>query len=148
GDGTFRDISRVSGISVAAGGCSVAFTDYNKDGFQDILVGDCALTAQSPIAFQLYSNNGDMTFTDVANDVGLNPSKEQFTYGAFRTSIAFADYDGDGDEDLFVTGYGTPPGTNFCSSQIYCPSALFKLNDDHTFSKVSEVGGTDLPNKA
>lgn len=47
----------------------------------------------------LYRNNGDGTFTDVTEQVGLNPDM-------YAVAVTAADYDNDGFVDLLVTGYG------------------------------------------
>jgi hypothetical protein len=47
----------------------------------------------------LYRNNGNGHFTDVTEQSGLDPDM-------YSIAVAAADYDNDGNEDLFVTGYG------------------------------------------
>jgi hypothetical protein len=68
---------------------SVSTVDFDADGFDDLFVTD---RWQSP---QLLRNNGDFTFTDVAEEAGID-IKEMATCGYFF------DFDNDGDSDLLV----------------------------------------------
>lgn len=91
-------------IEETGSGC--ALFDYDNDGFLDILLiqagpfprksGDDP--AQTHPA--LYHNNGDGTFTDVTPGSGLD---HDFGYGQ---GVAVGDYDNDGYDDLYLTGYG------------------------------------------
>jgi hypothetical protein len=60
---SFEDIGVSSGTNALAESMGVAIADYDRNGFMDIYVTFCGLSA-------LYRNNGDETFTDVAEAVG------------------------------------------------------------------------------
>ncbi len=80
----------------------VAAFDYNNDGHTDIyFVNGAALPAlrkTSPEYWnRLFRNNGDGTFTDVT--AAAKVEGEGYAMG-----VATADYDNDGDQDLFATG--------------------------------------------
>jgi hypothetical protein len=81
-------------------GGTAAFFDYNRDGFLDLFfVQGAALPGYQGLPLSgnvLYGNNGDGTFTDVTVEAGLTDQR----YGL---GVAAADYDNDGDTDLFVT---------------------------------------------
>ncbi len=84
-------------------GCGVAFIDYDRDGWQDIIL----LTGQrrsTPNPFnatiRLYHNNRDGTFKDVSASSGLART------GLWATGITVGDYDNDGFDDVFITCYG------------------------------------------
>jgi hypothetical protein len=85
-------------------GSGVAWIDYNKDGYLDLLLlqdgpvkpGSFSGALPTP---KLYRNNGDGTFTDVTRQVGLD-------HPGFGMGAAVGDYDNDGYDDLFVTYFG------------------------------------------
>src|SRR5437588_12717325 len=81
----------------------VAIFDYDNDGWMDLLflnAGDSPFFHPAkPLYPALYRNNHDRTFTDVTAKAGLN-------INLFAMGAAVADYDGDGFEDLLITGYG------------------------------------------
>ena len=130
GDLTFTDISQSSGIDVAMGACVVGFSDYNRDGWTDIFVGNCNDIFFRPVPFNLFRNNGDLTFTDVAEDANLDID------GAWM-GITFGDIDVDGDLDIFASNFGTSspfPGR-------VAPHALFENNGDGTYTDIAESAG-------
>lgn len=104
--GGFRDALPQSGITFRMGqqlaerftislydhGSGVAVADYNGDGLDDVLFlnqfGENAL----------YRNRGDGTFDDATSQAGPLTLADRVCVGA-----AFADYDNDGDQDLYVT---------------------------------------------
>jgi len=98
-DGTFRDVTAEAGLSqnyhfsFDAGWC-----DYNYDGWPDLyVVNDFGRK-------NLYRNNRDGTFTDVAEAAGvldIGPGM----------SCAWLDYDNDGNQDLYVSDMWEPAGT-------------------------------------
>ena len=98
-------------------GGGVAVFDFNNDGFDDIY----AVNSLGPNA--LYRNNGDGTFTDVAAAAGVDDPE------GYGNGSCAADYDNDGDTDLFVTNYG--------------PSRLFRNEGSGTFVDVTLAAGAD-----
>ena len=96
GDGTFEDVTEKSGIGKHVGrGMSVAFEDYDEDGYPD------AFVANDKLANFLFRNNGDGTFEETALMVGValrDHGKAVSSMGG-----AFRDYDNDGKPDLWVT---------------------------------------------
>jgi hypothetical protein len=101
---TFRHVNR-SGhyYYVEQVGGGAAFLDYDGDGWLDIFfVQGGALPGRhepAPDTHSLFRNNGDGTFADVTAKVGLPPTP-------FGFGVATADYDNDGDPDLWVTTLG------------------------------------------
>ena len=99
-----------------------AFADFDLDGDVDLYVANYAVYPPEPYvpcsrkgmqvycgpeAFEpqpdvFYRNEGDGTFTNIAEDVGLRP------YAAIEFGGAFGDYDGDGDPDLYCVADGSP----------------------------------------
>jgi hypothetical protein len=144
GDGTFTDVTAKAGV---AGGCwsvSAGFFDYNNDGLLDLFVtrymewdadhnkicgGDwhtyCPPSVFPATTCLLYRNRGDGTFEDVSARAGFTAKKGR------ALGVAFADYDGDGFTDIFVSNDGM---------QQY----LFHNNGDGTFNECALESGAAL----
>jgi hypothetical protein len=124
GNGKFADVTTASGIlsdrwSVAAG-----WFDYDNDGLLDLFVANYSTWSPSvnrfcgdasrgirvychpkyfePIANQLYRNLGGGKFRDVSRQTGIASHRGR------GMSVAFADYDHDGFQDVFVTNDNLP----------------------------------------
>ena len=96
-DGTFSDVTARAGVGIGAGrGLGVLAADINEDGWTDLYV------ANDGDANQLWINGrGDGTFKDEALLTGIAFNRMGQAQGSM--GIDFADFDADGDEDLFVT---------------------------------------------
>jgi penicillin G amidase len=92
GDGTFVDVARAAGIADLHDTRAAAWGDFNGNGLPDLYVG---FTSGSGVANRLYRNNGDGTFTDIAQPVGVAVTGES-------RQMAWIDFDNDGQLDLFV----------------------------------------------
>ncbi len=121
---TFRHTDGSSGRryiveTVTAG---MASFDYDGDGLIDIYFVNGApassAKADPPAKDALYRNNGDWTFTDVTEQAGV---------GWGSPGVAAADYDEDGDQDLYVSNFG--------------PKVLYRNNGDGTFTDVTRHAG-------
>ncbi len=93
-DGTFTDVAAMVGVADTGNGNGVAFGDYDNDGDLDIYLVNAGLQPN-----RLYRNNGDGSFTDVGQSVGVAD-----TGGG--NGVAFGDYDNDGDLDIYVVNGG------------------------------------------
>ncbi len=128
GLGDFRHVNGARGDfwfpeTMGSGG---GFLDYDGDGRQDvILVGGGAWDAEADRNVRklwLYRNTGDGSFA-LLPDETFPPGLEGYGMG-----VAVADYDNDGDEDLFFTTLG--------------PNHLLR-NDDGVFTDVTAEAGLD-----
>lgn len=106
GDGTFTDIAEQAGVQNNRFAKGAAAGDFDNDGDLDIYVSNHSGGAMGkgrasgvPTRNHLFRNNGDSTFTDVAEELGvIDPANSFATW--------FFDYDNDGWLDIFVAGYG------------------------------------------
>ena len=127
-DGTFADRTEMAGLSGITGGINLVQADYNNDGFLDILVlrgGWLGEHGRHPVS--LLRHNGDGTFTDVTFDAGLG----EVHYP--RHSAAWADYDNDGDLDVYIGSES--------SGGVPAPSQLFRNNGNGTLTDVAAEAG-------
>jgi tetratricopeptide (TPR) repeat protein len=92
GDGTFKDISRGSGVDISAFTKGVTAADYDNDGYVDLYASNYRGYNS------LFHNNHDGTFTDIAKEAGVLGTGHSFP-------TWFFDYDNDGWPDLFVASY-------------------------------------------
>jgi ASPIC and UnbV/FG-GAP-like repeat len=83
------------------GGAAVAVGDYNNDGFDDLFV----LDSDTGKPHHLMRNNGDLTFTDVAESAGVAGGNDAQSICA---DALWFDYNNDGRLDLLVARFGTP----------------------------------------
>jgi hypothetical protein len=140
GDGTFTDVTEITGISNSMVGMGLAVGDYNNDGWPDIYITGYG-------ASRMYLNTGKGTFIDVTVRAGIVNKQ-------WGTSAAFLDYDNDGYLDLFVCNYLSfdPDGKvacDFFEGRPFCylskfkgsASVLYHNNRDGTFTDVSEKAG-------
>ena len=119
--GKFTDVTAQSGdLATTAGGVGTAAVagDFDNDGKADLFI--LRYRASS-----LYHNDGNGHFTDVSAK-GKLP-----TYPYLATSVAFVDYDHDGDLDIFVGG-----GRDIAAplKTAPAPGLLLRNNGDGTFS--------------
>jgi hypothetical protein len=148
GDGKFRDVTAAAGIKNSTWSVAAGWFDYDNDGRLDLFVvnyvdgspqknrfcGDqarnlrvyCHPKHYAGLPNALYHNRGDGTFEDVSDRSGIG------RFVGKGMSVAFADYDGDGFTDAFVTNDGEP-------------DFLFHNRGDGTFEEVGLLAGVAVP---
>ncbi|MFQ5459898.1 MAG: CRTAC1 family protein [Anaerolineae bacterium] len=97
GDGSFADVTAASGAEVADWTWGPLFFDADNDGWEDIFVAVGHGTRPAPS--RLFRNRGDGSFEDVTASSGLGDRQD-------NRAVAYADYDNDGDLDLYLPRYG------------------------------------------
>ena len=96
GDFKFQDITASSGTAGEhAWSTGVVMVDINADGLLDIYVCNAGNVKGDYPENELFINNGDLTFSERAEEFGLADD-------GFTTHAAFFDYDGDGDLDVYI----------------------------------------------
>jgi hypothetical protein len=99
GDGTFTDRSAAAGLAAHPGkGLGVAINDFDRDGWPDILV------ANDSSPQQLFRNNHDGRFEEIALAAGIAYDDDGRTFAGM--GVDAADYDRDGWPDVFINALG------------------------------------------
>ena len=117
---TFTDVTEETGLGDSRRTVGVAWFDMDEDGDLDAFVAN-----QNGDLDAFYRNEGGV-FTDVAAEMGMDGAPRAEEYGGVGPAVA--DYDHDGDLDLFVANYG--------------PDALWRNDGNGTFTEVAR--GTPL----
>ena len=95
GDGRFEDVTEAAGLLLPYRSTQTAsWGDYDNDGWIDLYMGSESADRASPN--QLFRNNGDGTFTDVAAETGT-------AVVGFNKAVAWGDIDNDGRLDLYIS---------------------------------------------
>ena len=130
-DGTFTDVTHRAGLALPAyPSQSAAWADYDNDGDIDLFA--CNESIQAPeepdaalFPSQLFRNDGDGTFVDVAASAGVTNLR-------YCKGSVWGDFDGDGDPDLYVS--------NFVDD-----NRLYRNNANGTFTDVAPELGVEEP---
>jgi len=140
-DGTFEDVSLISGAAVDTNGkaqstMGVSTADFDHSGWLGVFI-----TNFSTMSNTLYRNQGDKGFTDIAFASQLG--KASLPYVAW--GAAFVDVDNDGWVDLFVSNGHVYPQADMIQgvTPYRQPIVLFRSNRDRTFQDVSKLAGLE-----
>ena len=140
-DGTFVNTTDTNVIT-DENGMGAAVADYDNDGDLDWFVSsiyDPNMMAEANWGVsgnRLYRNKGDGTFDDVTVQAGEE-------HGFWGWGSCFADFDNDGNLDLFhVNGFGFAPGGQ-SFEYFEDPSRLFMSNGNGTFTEKALKLGLD-----
>lgn len=148
-DGSFRDITAESGLDRNNTRYSFCcgWSDYNNDGWPDLyVVNDFGRK-------NLYRNNGDGTFTDIAAQAGVAD------IGA-GMSVCWFDYDNDGEQDLYVADMWSGAGMRVAMQDAFRKdtpeevralyrkhargNSSFRNNHEGAFQDKSEQAGVEM----
>ena len=125
GDGTFKDVSQLSGItnvSPQGKGLGLAWGDYDNDGDPDLYI------ANDSTENFFYRNNGDGTLEEVSFMLGVAVNENGTPENGMGT--AFGDINNDGWLDLTVTNYADQTNT------------LYRNDGDGFFSDITRASKT------
>lgn len=98
GDGTFTDVTTISGLLSFHPTQTGTWSDFNNDGWLDLFIGNENGLSMEDEAHpcELYMSNGDGTFREVA-------SSARCSYQLFVKGVTSGDFDNDGWNDLFLS---------------------------------------------
>ena len=139
GNGRFVERTNAAGLSEQTGGLNIVQADYDNDGWMDILVMRGGwLMSNGQMRVSLLRNDGDGSFSDVTRESGLATP-------AFPSqSASWADYDNDGDLDLFSCNESIPESLEESAAIIF-PSQLYENDGKGVFTDVAvRAGVTNL----
>jgi hypothetical protein len=123
GTGRFTDVTVSSGLYSRKPTQTAAWADFDRDGHLDLFIGNES-GLEAPNRSELFRNNGDGTFSDVANEAGV-------AVVGYVKGVTWIDFDNDLDPDLFVSLLGAP-------------NKLFENRDGH-FTDVTAKAGVEKP---
>ncbi len=147
GDGTFRNVTREAGLNEPPtyGAIGIALGDYDRDGDLDLFINGLQSAPN-----RLYRNDGDLHFTDVTKQAGVDRQPAHNGFVAF-----FTDYNNDAWPDLLVASLapwdavleGLKPHFTVSSKDVLHPDAtrLFRNNRNGTFTDVTAEAGLGAP---
>ncbi len=124
--GKFKEVSRYLGLPNSRIK-TATWADYDNDGFLDLALG----TNKASMPLKLYKNVDGVSFIDVSEEAGITKKGSTVAHGIW------ADYDNDGNVDIFQAGRGL--------------SFLYRNKGDGTFEEISErvgLGGRIISNSA
>lgn len=125
GDGTFTDVTFIAGLNQNDYPTQTsAWFDYDNDGDLDVFIGN-EQSHRVSAPCELYRNNNDGTFTNVAANAGVEN-------GRFTKGVAVGDFDNDSHVDIYL-------------SNLHQPNRLYRNNGDGTFTDIAEAAGVTKP---
>jgi hypothetical protein len=112
GDGTFADVTAALGFDTVLFAMGANRGDLDNDGYQDVYIGTGAPDLRSLVPNRMFRNRGGRRFEEVTYDAGVGHLQKGH-------GVAFADFDRDGDQDVYTVVGGAVDGDVF-------PNALFE----------------------
>jgi hypothetical protein len=97
GNGTFTDVTLESGLVTFSPTQTGTWADFNNDGWLDLFIGNETTSPDHPHPSELFINNRDGSFTEVAKKAGCD-------IVGFVKGVTSADYNNDGWPDIFISG--------------------------------------------
>lgn len=141
GNGSFTEIGSKIGLDITGFVKGVTWFDMNNDGLLDLYV---SRLGQANLLFQNKGKQlkGNWEFNEISDEAGVQEPMESFPVWAW-------DYNNDGWEDLFVSGYNNSSGDvakdYMGLSHSGVNPRLYKNNGDNTFSDVTTEAGLNHP---
>ncbi|MEZ4884630.1 MAG: CRTAC1 family protein [Chitinophagales bacterium] len=130
GDGTFTDVTIVAGMYSVRPCKTAVWLDFNADGWLDLFVGNESIEGKSRFPCELFANNGDGTFTDIASKIGM----DVVTYSK---GVSSADINKDGLPDIYISSLTS-------ANQLYLNKGGSSL-ENWRFEEIGAKAGVQNP---
>jgi len=98
GDGTFTDVTKQSGLLSFHPTQTATWADFNNDGWLDVFIGNETFPGGELHPCELYINNRNGTFTNVARKAGCD-------FTQYVKGVTSGDYDNDGLPDIYISTF-------------------------------------------
>ncbi|MES2730921.1 MAG: CRTAC1 family protein [Bacteroidota bacterium] len=137
GDGTFTDVTQQAGLLSFHPTQTATWNDFNRDGWVDLFIGNETTSESNFHPSELYLNNQDGTFTEVAEKAGVTINRRSFVFTAhYVKGVVSGDYNNDGWPDLYVSTVSGRRNFLFKNNGLNQSGQL-------TFTDVSKEAGLD-----
>ncbi len=113
-DGTFRDVTQQAGLDRVILAMGAGFGDLDNDGWLDCYFGTGAPEYQTLLPNRMFRNAEGKRFQDVTVSGGFGQLQKGH-------AVSFADFDRDGDQDIFEVVGGAFPGDTYLSALLENP---------------------------
>jgi hypothetical protein len=130
GDGTFTDVTIEAGILSFHPTQAASWADYDGDGWLDLYIANESKRNQTPHPNELYHNNGDGTFSNVAAALKLNLT-------GFFKAVVWGDINNDQRPDLYLS--------NLSDYNLLLVNRGGTAPDQWAFENISEKAGVGNP---
>jgi hypothetical protein len=100
-DGTFEDVTEAAGLLSSHPTQTAVWFDFDGDGWLDLFIGNETSRAQTPHPCELYRNNGNGTFTEMAAAAGV-------AVQGYVKGVAAGDFNNDGRPDIYISILNRP----------------------------------------
>ncbi|RMH70009.1 MAG: CRTAC1 family protein, partial [Bacteroidetes bacterium] len=112
GGGTFADVTATAGLDCVVFGMGSNFGDVNNDGYLDAYIGTGAPDLRSQVPNRLFLGAPEGRFREATLDAGVGHLQKGH-------AVAFADFDRDGDQDLYTVMGGAVEGDGFANALFH-----------------------------
>lgn len=106
GNETFEDITQKVGLNLPVHTMGCNYGDLNNDGYLDFYLGTGAPDYRSIVPNRMFLNKSGQTFEDVTFSGGFGHIQKGH-------GVSFADFDNDGDQDIYAVMGGSVSGDKF-----------------------------------
>jgi enediyne biosynthesis protein E4 len=131
--GVFHNVTREAGLTDSLFSVHAIWFDYDRDGHLDLFVAHADYTQPAISHDTIYRNNGDGSFTEVSEELGLSEVYAPGFGGGTNSGAVSADFNDDGLPDLYLGQWEKVPNRLFTQND----QGIF---DDATTGDLADPG--------